>query len=108
RVEKKDAVIDWTASAAQIERMTRAYDPWPVARTRLDGGEVLIWRAAVEHQDGSTDAPGAIVSVKPNLVVQCGIGQLRLVEVQAAGRRRIPADDFFRGKRIEPGARFGA
>src|SRR5208337_4490784 len=48
QVEKKDAAIDWTANAVQIERMTRAYDPWPVARTRLGGDEVLIWRAAVE------------------------------------------------------------
>ena len=107
QVEKKDALIDWTASAAQIERMTRAYDPWPVARTSLNGAEVLIWRAAVEHEDASSDAPGTIVNVKPNPVVQCGIGQLRLVEVQAAGRRRIPARDFLRGKRAEAGARFG-
>ena len=107
QVEKKDALIDWTASAAQIERMTRAYDPWPVARTSLNGAEVLIWRAAVEHEDASSDAPGTIVSVKPNPVVQCGIGQLRLVEVQAPGRRRIPAGDFLRGKRVEAGARFG-
>jgi methionyl-tRNA formyltransferase len=106
-VEKKDAVIDWTASAVQIERMTRAYDPWPVARTRLGGGEVLIWRAAVDHEDASGDSPGMIVSVKPNPVVQCGSGRLRLLEVQAAGRKRISAADFLRGKRLEAGARFG-
>ena len=108
QVEKKDAVIDWTASAAQIERMTRAYDPWPVARTRLGGDEVLIWRAAIEDPGSSGHAPGTIVSVKPNPVVQCGAGRLRLIEVQAAGRKRIPAADFLRGKRVEAGARFGA
>jgi methionyl-tRNA formyltransferase len=108
QVEKKDAVIDWTASAAQIERMTRAYDPWPVARTRLGGDEVLIWRAAIEDPGSSGHAPGTIVSVKPNPVVQCGAGRLRLLEVQAAGRKRIPAADFLRGKRVEAGARFGA
>src|SRR5271168_4611621 len=64
QVEKKDAVIDWNASAAQIERMTRAYDPWPVARTRLGGDEVLIWRAAIEDEDGSSGSPGTIVNVK--------------------------------------------
>ncbi|HZC47302.1 MAG TPA: methionyl-tRNA formyltransferase [Candidatus Acidoferrum sp.] len=108
QVEKKDALIDWTASAVQIERMTRAYDPWPVARTRLGRDEILIWRAAVEHGDASGESPGTIVSVKPNPVVQCGIGRLRLVEVQASGRKRIPATEFVRGKRIEVGARFGA
>ena len=106
-VEKKDAVIDWAASAVQIERMTRAYDPWPVARTRLGGDEVLIWRAEVSHEDGSIEPPGTIVSVKPSPVVQCGTGRLRLLEVQAAGRKRISAADFLRGKRVQAGARFG-
>lgn len=107
-VEKKDAVIDWSASALQIERMTRAYDPWPVARTRIGGDEVLIWRAAVEDEDARSDSPGTIVSVKPNPMVQCGTGRLRLVEVQAPGRKRMSAADFLRGKRIEAGARFGS
>ena len=107
QVEKKDAVIDWTAGAVQIERMTRAYDPWPVARTRLGDDEVLIWRAAVEDPGSSGHAPGTIVSVKPNPVVQCGTGQIRLVEVQGAGRKRMSAADFLRGKRVEAGARFG-
>jgi methionyl-tRNA formyltransferase len=108
QIEKKDAVIDWTASAVQIERMTRAYDPWPVARTRLEGDEVLIWRAAVENEAGSGDPPGTIMSVKPAPMVQCGTGRLRLIEVQAPGRKRMSAVDFLRGKRVETGARFGA
>jgi methionyl-tRNA formyltransferase len=112
QVEKKDAVIDWTSSAAQIERMTRAYDPWPVARTRLGGDEVLIWRAAVEDESEwggpPCPPPGTIVSMKPNPVVQCGTGRLKLIEVQAPGRKRMPAADFLRGKRVEAGARFGA
>ena len=105
QVEKKDATIDWTASAEQIERMTRAYDPWPVARTRLGGDEVLIWRAEVE--DGSNGSAGTIVSLKPAPVVQCGTGRLRLIEVQAPGRKRISAADYLRGKRVDAGARFG-
>jgi methionyl-tRNA formyltransferase len=114
QIEKKDAVIDWTASAVRIERMTRAYDPWPVARTRLGADEVLIWRSAVEDESqwGGPPrppcSPGMIVSVKPNPVVQCGTGRLRLVEVQAPGRKRMSAADFLRGKRIEAGARFGS
>ena len=112
QVEKKDAVIDWSASAGQIERMTRAYDPWPVTRTRLGGDEVLIWRAALEDESQwggpPCPPPGTIVSVKPNPIVQCGTGRLKLIEVQAAGRKRMSAADFLRGKRVEAGARFGA
>ncbi|MFZ2063598.1 MAG: methionyl-tRNA formyltransferase [Candidatus Binatus sp.] len=112
QIEKKNAVIDWTSSAAQIERMTRAYDPWPIARTRLGGDEVLIWRAAVEDESQwsgpPSPPPGTIVSMKPNPVVQCGTGRLKLAEVQAPGRKRMSAADFLRGKRVEAGARFGA
>ena len=107
-VAKEHAVIDWAADAASIERMTRAYDPWPVARTRLGADEVLIWRASVEDKNGSGDSFGTIVSVKPNPIVQCGTGRLRLIELQAPGRKRISAADFLRGKRIEAGARLGA
>ena len=92
----------------QIERMTRAYDPWPVARTRLGGEEMLIWRAAVDDMPSSGDVPGTIVSVAPHPIVQCGVGRLRLIEVQAPGRKRIPAADFFRGKRVAAGAWLGA
>jgi methionyl-tRNA formyltransferase len=125
-VKKQDAVIDWSASAVQIERMTRAYDPWPVARTRLGKEEMLVWRAAVEdsdprvvsatvgrlkvsaHLSSSDETPGMILSGTPDPVVQCGTGWLRLVEVQAPGRKRIAAADFFRGKRIAAGARLGS
>ena len=50
-VSKADAVIDWGADAVRIERMVRAYDPWPVARTRVGGDELLVWRAAPEDRN---------------------------------------------------------
>jgi methionyl-tRNA formyltransferase len=107
-IEKNDAVIDWTRSAAEIERAVRAYDPWPVARTRFGGEDLLIWRARAAENSESGRAPGTIVSVKPEIVVECGAERLALVEVQAPGRKRIPSGDFARGKRLEVGARFGA
>jgi methionyl-tRNA formyltransferase len=107
-VKKTDAVIDWRAEAARIARMTRAYDPWPVARTTLGGADLLVWRAAVEDESATDDAaPGTFVRLKPAPIIQCGLGRLRLVEVQAAGRRRMAADEFFRGRRIAEGARLG-
>ncbi len=111
QIEKADAAIDWSKPASAIERTTRAYDPWPVARTALEREEILIWRAAVENEElkeqFKIDAPGTIVALKPNPTVQCGSGRLRLIEVQAPGRKRMAATDFFRGKRVEIGARLG-
>jgi methionyl-tRNA formyltransferase len=114
-VAKEHAVIDWADSAVHIERMTRAYDPWPVARTTLNGEELLIWRARVLAEGaqpgaGVRDAraePGTIVRLKPVPAVSCGEGVLALLEVQAPGRRRMAAADFIRGRRVAVGARLG-
>jgi methionyl-tRNA formyltransferase len=109
-VKKADAIIDWSADAVRIERMVRAYDPWPVARTRLGGDELLIWRASLEPS-ASSDQPGAmpgtIVRMKPEVAVQCGRGRVVLAEVQAGGRKRMGAADFLRGRRVTPGERLG-
>jgi methionyl-tRNA formyltransferase len=111
-VAKEHAVIDWELDAARIERMVRAYDPWPVARTRLGGDEVLVWRArpASEWEGNvkSTTAPaGTLVKLRPAPIVKCGEGLLELVEVQAPGRRRMAAADFMRGRRMAEGMRLG-
>jgi methionyl-tRNA formyltransferase len=105
-VKKPDALIDWNLPAEQIERMVRAYDPWPVAFTTCKGEELRIYRAAVV-EGSSGAAPGTIVEVKGPPIVQCGKGRLRLLEVQAAGRKRMKAEDFVRGRRLAVGERLG-
>lgn len=106
-VEKSDAVIDWRLPAVQIERMTRAYDPWPVARTTLDGVDLLIYHARVVESAGTEEA-GRIIAITPHPLVQCGAGALELLEVQAPGRKRMSAADFARGRRLGPGRKLGA
>lgn len=106
-IDKQHAVIDWRAEAVQIERMVRAYDPWPIARTTLRAELLLVHRAAVADRDAVTAEPGTIVDLDPAPVVQCGRGRLTLLEVQAAGRKRMAAADFVRGRRITVGERLG-
>ncbi|HUY29075.1 MAG TPA: methionyl-tRNA formyltransferase [Candidatus Binataceae bacterium] len=108
QIRKPDAEIDWSADAARLERMARAFDPWPIARTTLGGAPILIWRARVLEPDRPVAAaPGTLLAVKPEPVVQCGGGTLVLTEVQAPGRKRMRAADFFNGRKIAPGARLG-
>jgi methionyl-tRNA formyltransferase len=104
-ITKDDAVIDWTVEATLIERMVRAYNPSPVARTRLGSEELLIWRAALDDADAVGEPPGTIARVRPDVVVQCGRGRLVVAEVQSAGRKRMAAADFMRGRRVLPGQR---
>lgn len=108
-IEKENATIDWNADAVLIERMVRAYDPWPVARTTLDREDLLIWRArtVAEDADEATAAVGTITALKPEPRVKCGSGSLALIEVQAPGRRRMPAADYLRGRRVAVGTRLG-
>ena len=110
-IKKADAIVDWGGEAIRIERSVRAYDPWPVARTTLDGEDLLIWRArvATEVTDDAcaSAAPGTIIALKPEPTVKCGHGSLALIEVQAPGRRRMAAADYLRGRRVLVGARLG-
>jgi methionyl-tRNA formyltransferase len=107
-VKKEDARIDWNLPAERIERIVRAYDPWPVAFTQYKGEELRIYRAAVLDDSSATPTPpGIIVELKGPPVVQCGTARLRLLEVQAAGRKRMKADDFARGRRLAVGNRLG-
>jgi methionyl-tRNA formyltransferase len=111
-IKKEHSIIDWNGDAMQIERMIRAYDPWPVARTTIAGEDLMIWRAEViadESRDSSaiTSASGTITALKPEAVVKCGRESLALIEVQAPGRRRMAAAEYLRGRRITTGTRLG-
>ena len=106
-ISKADALIDWRLLAGQIERMTRAYDPWPVARTTFGGSDLMIYRARAVAWDGDAE-PGSIVRIGANPVVRCGDGALELLEVQAPGRKRMRAGDWARGRRVAVGDKLGA
>jgi methionyl-tRNA formyltransferase len=116
-VEKARSVIDWSTDALQIARMVRAYNPWPVARTTIAGEDLLIWRVAPRagapggappEAPARAAAPGTIIGLKPDAVVQCGDGALALLEVQAPGRRRMAAAEYLRGRRVAAGGQLGS
>jgi methionyl-tRNA formyltransferase len=105
-IKKEDATVNWTADAIAIERTVRAFDPWPVARMRFNGDELLLWKTAFAPDEPAA-LPGELLRLKPTPIVRCGRGSLELLEVQAQGRRRMSAAEFFRGKRALAGMRFG-
>ena len=94
RIEKAEARIDWSRDALEIERQVRAFNPWPVAETALEGEPLRILAAQAEPGDKSAD-PGAIISVHDDFMrVRCGRGCLRVTEVQRPGRRRLAVRDY--------------
>ena len=107
RIDKREAEIDWTKPAAEIGRQVRAFDPAPGAQTRLDGTMLKIWRAQIEPVGAG--APGTVSAAGPDgIVIACGAQALRVTELQRAGGKRLPAQAFLAGHRIERGARLGA
>jgi methionyl-tRNA formyltransferase len=96
-IQKSDGVIDWSAPAEQIERMTRAYDPWPGAQTTWRGQPLKILAARPHPQWAGAIAPGTLLDRKEGLWVAAGAGALELLLVQPAGKRAMPAADWRRG-----------
>jgi len=94
KITKQEANIDWQRSAAEIERMIRAFNSWPVAFTYLDQLRLRIWQAQVSNAH-SDKLPGAIIaSNKQELEVATGEGVISIKSLQLAGGKVISAQDF--------------
>lgn len=103
KIGKSDAQIDWQVGADSIERMVRALRPQPGATTRWRGEALKIWIARCEAASG---APGTVLeSGSTGIVVACGQGALRVMELQRAGGKRMAAAEFLRGCPIAVGER---
>lgn len=106
-LEKGDGVIDWALPAVQIERMTRAYDPWPGAQTSWQGQALKIIAARAEPAWAGAEPPGTLLLRPAGVAVATGAGALDLLAVQPAGKRALAAADWRRGLRVGDGIRLG-
>jgi methionyl-tRNA formyltransferase len=105
KIDKAEASIDWRQDAVQVWRHVRAFNPWPVAETRLNGTQLRIWDA--ELHDGAVRAPPGTVlaAAHDGIDVACGLGVLRILRLQLAGRKALSPREFLTGQRLD-GARF--
>ena len=108
KIKKEDGRIDWHLPAEKIWNRLRAFTPWPGAFTSLNTGPkpqmLKIWKVEVIDR---TDAPGTVSAAdKTGIVVGCGQGALRILELQREGGKRLAAEQFLTGCPIKPGAIF--
>jgi methionyl-tRNA formyltransferase len=107
KIEKAEAKLDWTASAIEIDRRVRAFNPWPMAETSFAGEPLRVLRARIADQPATDAAPGTLLGIaEDGLRVACGDGVLAIRELQRAGKRPVSARDFANAVRLD-GLRFG-
>ena len=100
KIDKANAQIDWNKPAIEIERMVRAYIPWPGTQTMWNGQMVKVLKAGIRDQgSGIRDQAGLVVKLSDGSIgVVTGDGVLVLKEIQLAGRKAMKAEDFVRGQ----------
>jgi methionyl-tRNA formyltransferase len=101
KLDKSEALIDWSDSAADIARKVRAFNAWPVAETRYRGRQLRIWEARPRTGEGGA-VPGTVISSgRDGFEVACGAGRLLIKKVQLPGARVVSAADFINANSLE-------
>ncbi len=97
KLNKDEARIDWSRPAVELERLIRAFNPWPICHTTLNGEALKVLAAQVVDGEGT---PGSIIDAsKEGLLVACGSGALRLTRLQLPGGKPLGFADLFNSRR---------
>jgi methionyl-tRNA formyltransferase len=96
KISKEEAKLDFTLAAPALARKVRAFNPFPGAHGQAGGVTVKIWHAQAVEGKGN---PGQVLSAdaQGGIVVACGVGALRLTELQKPGGKRLAAAEFLKG-----------
>lgn len=99
KLSKEEARIDWSLSAAQLERCIRAFNPWPMSWLEIEGQLIKVWKASV-IDTATNAAPGTILEAnKQGIQVATGDGILNLLSLQPAGKKAMSAQDLLNSRR---------
>lgn len=100
-LNKEDGRIDWKKSAREIERMIRAYNPWPgtftILKKETNIRTLKIIEVSPETLNVNSHQPGELFRQEKGLAVQCGQDSLVILKLQIAGGKPITAQDFLAG-----------
>lgn len=108
KLNKDEARIDWNRPTDELERLVRAFNPWPICHSTLDGQPLKV--LAAEPAEGRGQ-PGQILDAsKDGLTVACGEGALRLTRLQLPGGKPLAFADLYNSRREQfaPGQVLGA
>lgn len=108
-IEKSMGELDFTRSAAVLDRLIRGMNPWPSAYTYYHGKQLKIWKAVpIPAGEGIKGVPGEITAVTRDFIeIAAGEGTLRVYELQLEGKKRMSTHDFLLGVKMVSGERCG-
>ena len=97
KLNKDEARIDWSRPAVELERLVRAFNPWPICHSTLNGEALKVLAATLAEGSG---APGEIIGAsKEGLLVACGEQALCLTRLQLPGGKALNFSDLFNSRR---------
>ncbi len=109
-IQPTDGVINWSDSAWKINCRVRAMVPKPGCTAEINGKKVKVWQTATTEINAHNCVPGTLLSIakdRHSVVVAAGEGTaIHLLEVQPESGKRMPADAWARGLRLQPGDHF--
>ncbi len=105
KIFKENCKIDWNKSADEIHNLVRGLSPSPCAFTFYENRLIKIYRT-IKIQDTSNAEPGTILEAGNKLIVSTLSGKLEITELQLEGKRKLSAEDFLRGFKLQVGKKF--
>ncbi|MDR0404509.1 MAG: methionyl-tRNA formyltransferase [Oscillospiraceae bacterium] len=118
-IKKEFSVIDWNKSASEIHNLIRGFNPWPGARTFLNGKLLKIHKSKAQNinlnEEKSVNswhslesaATGTILRLDP-LLVKCSVGVIEILQLQLEGKRKMSYKEFLRGNNIKVLTKLGS
>lgn len=105
KIQKSDLLIDFTRDATAVHNYIRGTSPIPLSFTHLPSGSLLkVYASRVYDADKvHTAAPGTVVGLDGEILVACGKGTIALTQVIPEGKKRMPAADYIRGRKLNQG-----
>ena len=106
-ITKEMGKLDFTKTAAELDRLIRGLTPWPSAYTHYHGKQLKIWKV-IPMATAHKEAPGTILTVnKDSFEVAASEGSLKVMELQLEGKKRMTTHDFLLGVKVQPGELLG-
>ncbi len=97
KLNKDEARLDWQRPALELERLIRAFNPWPICHSSLNGEPLKVLAAEIAEGQGQ---PGQVIQAgREGLTVACGEGALRLTRLQLPGGKALNFADLFNSRR---------